>query len=147
MMIRKAALFAISLAVVASLSGCVRIAQSPYPVATATTTAGASSNCEGKSVTLNQPGTHYELTGSCDRVSIQGQDITVTLASAKTFTINGDRNNVVVKSIGGLTIEGQDNGIRASVIGTLGISGDRNSVAASALGPKTVNGQGNSVIG
>jgi hypothetical protein len=137
----------LSATIALTLTGCVRPATSPYPVTSASASTTSSSNCDGKSVTLNHPATRYILTGDCQRVSIQGQDITVTIDKAKEITINGDRNNLTVRSAGGLTIEGQDNSVSATAIAVLGISGDRNSVAATTLGTKTVSGNGNTVLG
>ncbi|MCU1413159.1 MAG: hypothetical protein JWN80_499, partial [Microbacteriaceae bacterium] len=103
--------------------------------------------CSAQNLTLNQPGVHYSLTGNCGEVSIQGQDITVTMVSAKSLTINGDRNTVTAKSLGAVSVQGQDNTMSATVIGALTINGDRNTVTAPAVGPKSVNGQSNSVGG
>jgi PBP1b-binding outer membrane lipoprotein LpoB len=131
------------------LTGCVTVNVAPKPTATPAPSASVtgSADCTAQNLTLNQPGLHYTLTGTCGEISIQGQDITVSMVSAKSVTINGDRNTVTAKSLGAVSIQGQDNTMSATVVGALTINGDRNTVTAPAIGPKSVNGQANTVGG
>lgn len=53
----------------------------------------------------------YTFVGTCQLISIDGNDNNLTIASAKTISITGNNNNVSVTSVDKLAVPGNDNNV------------------------------------
>ena len=85
--------------------------------------------CGTDGVVLNEAGATYRLSGDCDSVTIEGQDISVAADAIGVLDIRGDRNEAEFSAdLGSLVIAGNDNEVGANAIGQTSDSGDRNRV-------------------
>ncbi|MEJ3405169.1 DUF3060 domain-containing protein [Rathayibacter sp. YIM 133350] len=119
---------------------------------------------DGQELALEGQALHYEITGECGRIAINGQALVIEIASATAIAlsgqavtvtvdsdvdalqISGDANTVDAGSIRTVSISGQGNVVSADTLGALSVNGDKNSIRAeNDPSPSSLNGQGNTV--
>jgi len=148
-----AALGAISLSVL--LAGCITVNVPPVSGPGPDGTPGndgdnrTAVSCTEKSITLNEPGVDYVVTGDCDEVIIEGRDIEARIEQADSLVIRGDGNDVDIAELDSVLINGQSNDVEVTntaTLATVEISGNDNDVSANAsIGTVVINGNENDI--
>jgi len=102
--------------------------------------------CKAAPLVLKESDSSYVLTGDCDDVSIEGQNITVAAESIDQLDISGDGMLVTVQEFGTLSINGQENAVQSGDGGDAVITGDRNKLSVTNdLDVLNINGNENSI--
>lgn len=86
----------------------------------------------GEELLLNAPSTLYTISGPCESVTVEGNDLIVRAELIERLVLRGDRLLVEASAIESLQINGQDNTVRADTIDDVTVNGDRNTLASYA---------------
>lgn len=128
-----------------ALSGCITI-NVPAPNGGNGQPSSQDVACKAAALVLKESDTSYVLTGDCDEVSIEGQNITVAADSIDQLDISGDGMLVTVQEFGTLDINGQENAVQSGDGGNAVITGDRNKLSVTNdLDVLNINGNENSI--
>lgn len=148
-----AALGALSLSLL--LAGCITVnvppVSGPGPVGTPGNDDDkrVAVSCTEKTVTLNEPGVNYVVTGDCDEVIIEGRDVEARIEKADSLVIRGDDNDVDIAELDSVLINGQGNDVEVTntaTLATVEVSGNENDVSANgSIGGVVINGNENDI--
>ena len=163
MVLRRAIVIAVTVPLLAALSGCSPLglfilggnatpkpttssSQVAEPTPEPTRTPGPSATAAAcQSRVISEAGSY--AVGDCENLTVSGTgSIVVTAGKIGTLTVKGDSLQVYAASIKNIDLQGALNNIQGDEIGALSIAGDRNLITANGnIGTVVVNGNDNTV--
>jgi hypothetical protein len=136
------------LVIAGALSGCVPWTLLPHakpgarPLPSAS--GGASVCTDGQSLEIDGSGIRRAISGECGRITVRGNDIVLSIASAKELEIDGQSVRATTgHGLASIVVRGNDNRIRASAMGSVSVQGNGNHLIAVTVGSLTLRGDHN----